>query len=82
MYLFLIVSGAIVLWLLRAYFLPFAPCRRCKGVKVNAATRLFTPAKRFGLCRSCGGTGARQVLGSRQVHKAVQSLLAYRNKEK
>ena len=57
-------------WIVRAYWLPFAPCRRCKGRKTNrGSTR-----KRFGNCRRCGGTGHRQVLGSKTVHRAMRSF--------
>jgi hypothetical protein len=74
MTLFLIIAIAVAVWLLRAYFMPFADCRRCKGAKSNAFTRAFGGGKkRRGACGSCGGTGQRQVLGSKQVHKAVRS---------
>jgi DnaJ-class molecular chaperone len=56
-------------WVVRAYFWPYAACSRCSGRKVSkGSTR-----KRFGLCGKCGGTGARQVLGSKAVHRAVRS---------
>jgi hypothetical protein len=65
-------------WLVRAWLWPFAPCRRCKGSKTNrGSTR-----KRFGNCRRCGGSGYRQVLGSRTVHKAVRALARRDQKEK
>jgi hypothetical protein len=76
--LFLIIVAVLVIWTARAYLVPFAPCRRCQGKKVNR----FSGKRRFGPCKSCGGTGSRQVLGSRQVHKAVRSLVAYRSKTK
>ncbi len=76
--LFLIIAAAVVVWIIRAYLVPFAPCRRCQGRKVNR----FSGKRRYGLCGSCGGTGSRQVLGSKAVHKAVRSILAYRSKEK
>jgi hypothetical protein len=76
--LFLIIVAVLVIWTARAYLLPFSPCRRCKGGKVNRLSN----ARRFGPCGRCGGTGHRQVLGSRQVHKAVRSLTGYRNNRK
>ena len=76
--LFLLALAAVAVWAVRAYFWPFAPCWRCKGRKTNrGSTR-----KRFGPCKRCGGSGSRQVLGSRTVHRAVRALVAYRKKEK
>ena len=69
---------ALAIWTIRAYFWPFAPCRKCKGAKTNrGSTR-----KRFGSCPRCGGTGTRQVLGSKAVHRAVRSLIAYHRNSK
>jgi len=73
MAVFWIVLGVFVVWLLRAYFAPFAACRRCKGSKSNIFTRTFRLRNRFGPCRKCNGSGARQVLGSKQVHRFVRS---------
>lgn len=56
-------------WVVRAYFWPYARCRRCQGRKTNKGSG----RKRFGLCKKCGGSGSRQVLGSRTVHRAVRS---------
>jgi hypothetical protein len=65
-------------WLVRAWLWPFAPCRRCKGSKTNrGSTR-----KRFGNCKRCGGSGYRQVLGSKTVHRAVRSLALRDRKDK
>jgi excinuclease UvrABC ATPase subunit len=71
--LVLIIGGAFAVWLLRAYFAPFAACRRCKGAKSNSFTRAFGLRTRYGACRKCKGTGSRQVLGSRRVHRMVRS---------
>jgi hypothetical protein len=61
---------AAIRWAVRAWFWPFAPCRACEGRKTNpGSTR-----KRYGMCKRCGGTGQRQVLGSKSVHKAASSL--------
>ncbi len=76
--LFLIIVAVVVIWAIRAYVTPFAACRKCNGKKVNA----LSGKKRFGPCTRCGGSGSRQVLGSKQVHQAVRSLIAYRSKEK
>ena len=70
MTLFLLIIAATAVWLVRAYFWPFAPCRWCKGRKTNRGSN----AKRFGSCWRCKGSGIRQVLGSRQVHKAVRGI--------
>lgn len=72
----LVVTACLTAWMVRAYFWPFAPCRTCKGSKTNkGSTR-----KRFGKCKRCGGTGSRQVLGSKTVHKAVRAVVKYRKK--
>ena len=66
------VAIAAVVWTVRAYFWPFTQCRACRGRKTNpGSTR-----KRYGMCRRCGGTGSRQVLGSKAVHRTVRSLRA------
>lgn len=78
MTLFWLILAAAVIWVARAYFWPFSQCRRCKGAKTNPGSS----KKRFGACKKCGGTGMRQVLGSKQVHRAVRSLIAYRRKSK
>lgn len=70
----MVVTISLLIWLLRAYFMPYANCRRCKGTKVNAVTRSFGKGRRFGPCRKCGGSGHRQVLGSVHVHKAVRGM--------
>ena len=69
---------AVAVWAVRAYFWPFARCRRCKGSKTNPGSS----KKRFGVCKRCGGTGSRQVLGSRHLHRAVRSLIAYHRNSK
>lgn len=78
MNVFLIIVAAGAAWTVRAYFWPMAPCRRCRGAKTNPGSG----KKRFGSCKGCGGSGTRQVLGSKQVHKAVRSLIAYRRNSK
>jgi hypothetical protein len=76
----LLAAGVVIaaaVWAVRAYFWPFAPCRACGGRKTNpGSTR-----KRFGLCKKCAGTGSRQVLGSKTVHRTVQAL-RLRNRER
>jgi len=38
--------------------------------------------RRYGLCKKCGGTGSRQVLGSKTVHRTVRALrTAARNRK-
>ena len=78
MTLFWLILTALAVWVVRAYFWPFAQCRRCKGAKTNPGSS----KKRFGTCKKCGGTGMRQVLGSKQVHRAVRSLIAYNRNRK
>ena len=60
----------IVAWGVRVYFWSFAPCWSCKG----SGMRGGSTARRSGPCVWCKGTGRRQVLGSRQVHKAVRGI--------
>ena len=64
-----------VAWVVCAYLWPFGPCWRCKGGKTTKGST----KRRYGLCKSCGGTGGRQVIGSRTVHRAVRSVRKYRN---
>ncbi len=78
MTLFLLIVTALAAWTVRAYLWPFAPCRRCRGTKTNRGSS----RKRFGTCSRCGGTGSRQVLGSRAVHRTVRALTDYRRKGK
>ena len=75
--LILAVPAAIVLWAARAYFWPMAPCGKCQGVKTNRGST----KRRFGSCRRCGGSGIRQVTGSKQVHGAVLALKVYRKRD-
>ena len=74
-----LIGIAVTVWIIRAYFWPFTPCRACKGKKTNPGSS----RKRFGLCKRCGGSGSRQVLGSKSVHRAVRAAVKYRrDKEK
>ena len=66
----LVVVGAAVVWTVRAWYWPDAPCRRCKGSKKS----LGSTAKRFGACPRCknapAGPGTRRVLGAATVQRA------------
>jgi hypothetical protein len=65
----LVIGGGIaVVWLWWAVFRPFADCGWCDGSGKKRSGR------RFRRCRWCKGQGARQVLGSRQVHKAMAAV--------
>ena len=70
----LVVVGAAVVWTVRAWYWPDAPCRRCKGSKKS----LGSTAKRFGACPRCrnapAGTGTRRVLGAATVQRTRASL--------
>lgn len=72
--LILAIPLAFLLWAVRAYFWPMAPCWRCKGKKASRGST----KKRYGRCRRCKGAGERWAIGSRTVHRAVRSLVAYR----
>ena len=78
MTLFLVILVAAAVWVVRAYFWPMAPCRRYKGSKTNKGSN----KKRFGKCRKCKGSGTRQVIGSRTLHRAVRSGVKYRKQRK
>ena len=66
----------ILAWALCAWRWPFAPCWWCKGRKLNhGSTR-----KRFGTCRVCKGSGYRQILGSKSLHKLILSFGDWRKK--
>jgi hypothetical protein len=73
---FLVIVLVLAVWVVRAYFWPFGPCRRCQGSKTNRGST----KRRFGTCKRCRGSGFRQVLGSKQVHKAVRGLIGYHSK--
>jgi hypothetical protein len=73
---FLITAGVVTTWALYAYFRPFADCGVCGGTGKKRS------GKRFRNCWRCKGTGRRQVLGSKQVHRAVRSLTGYRNRNR
>jgi hypothetical protein len=73
---FLITLAVVGQWAWRAYFHPFAPCWRCKGKKTNPGST----GKRFGKCRRCRGSGSRQVIGSKTVHRAVRGVRSARDK--
>jgi len=68
----------VLAWAVCAYLWPFGPCWRCKGGKTTRGST----KRRYGLCRSCGGTSGRQVIGSRTVHRAVRSVRKYRGDRK
>ena len=78
MTLTLVVFAAAGVWVVRAYQWPMAPCRWCRGKKTNKGSG----RKRFGRCRKCKGSGTRQVLGSRTVHRAVRSGVKYGKQRK
>lgn len=62
-------------WVVCAWRWPFAPCWSCEGRKTNrGSTR-----RRFGKCRLCDGSGTRQVIGSKTLHRAFRSGARYRD---
>ena len=73
---FTIIAAVISVWLWRAYFRPFADCGRCNGTGKKRGGR------RFRRCWRCKGTGSRQVLGSKQVHKAAAAIRGATRKDK
>lgn len=65
-----------VIWAGRAWFHPFTTCRWCSGSGKNPGSS----GRRWGRCKRCKGSGNRQVLGSKQVHTIVRSVVAARSK--
>ena len=65
-------------WLASRLWWPFRPCTRCQGRGTNRGST----SKRHGTCRRCNGTRHVQRLGSRTVHRAVRSAVAYRRDRK
>ena len=72
----LAVPAAGVAWVVRAWFWPFAPCRRCGG---SGQSRGST-GRRWGRCPRCEGSGRRMVLGARQLQRARLRAQARRGK--
>ena len=73
-----LVVFAVIAWMICAWLWPFAPCFRCQGRKTNRGST----KRRFGQCKLCGGSGNRQVLGSKSLHKAVRSTVKFRNDQR
>lgn len=67
-----------IAWMVCAWFWPFAPCFRCQGRKTNKGST----KKRFGMCKLCRGTGSRQVLGSKALHRTVRAGVKFRNERR
>jgi hypothetical protein len=70
---FLIVSALTAAWLLSLLVHPFGKCWLCRGRRVRVA-RGRRKARR---CRACRGTGRRQRLGSRTVHRIRRQVAAH-----
>jgi len=73
----LLLGAAFAVWALRAWFHPFAACRWCGGRRGRNAG---STSRRWGRCRACDGSGQRQVLGSRALHRAVRGRAGWRRK--
>jgi DnaJ-class molecular chaperone len=76
--LFLIALAVAAAYVISLWVWPFRPCPRCQGKGTNRGSN----RRRFGNCRRCQGSKAVQRIGSKAVHRAVRSLIAYRDKEK
>jgi hypothetical protein len=68
---FLIVSGLAAAWVLSLLVHPFGKCIACRGRRVRVNGR------RARRCRLCGGSGRRQRLGSRTVHRIRRQVAAH-----
>ena len=79
MTLFLLILAAAAAYAGSLYVWPFRPCPRCKGTGRNRGSN----RKRYGACkaRRCD-RGTVQRFGSKTVHRAVRSLIAYQNNRK
>ena len=66
----LAVLGAVTaVWAVRAIFWPFASCRWCNGRRGRSPG---STSRRWGKCWACGGSGQRQVLGSKALHRLLR----------
>lgn len=64
-----VLGAVIAVWAVRALLWPFAPCRWCSGRRGRTPG---STSRRWGNCWACGGSGRRQVLGSRTLHRALR----------
>lgn len=67
----LVLAGLVALgaWTVSLYAHPFTKCGRCGGSGVNKGSS----GKRYGLCKACGGSRRKQRLGSKTLHRWIQS---------
>lgn len=63
----LLIVIAVVAWVLRCVFVPFAPCLVCRGSGNNP----FSSGRRRGRCWWCRGRRERTVLGARAVRRII-----------
>lgn len=67
----LIALGAAAAWVLSLIVRPFGKCPLCRGRRVQQRGR------RARRCRLCRGTGRRQRVGSRTVHRIRRQVAAH-----
>jgi len=70
--MWLIGSAVVLGYLIDLYVHPFRNCPRCGGKGTNAGSR----GSAYGNCKRCRGSRHVQRLGSRQLHRAVRSLVS------
>jgi hypothetical protein len=64
----LIALGVAAAWVLSLAAKPFGKCWACRGRRIRGRGRR---------CRACGGTGRRQRLGSRTVHRIRRQVVTH-----
>jgi hypothetical protein len=69
----LIILIAAVVWVGSLYLHPFAHCLKCLGSGKNRGSKTKGRG-RYGQCRRCKGTGRRNRIGAKTVHRGRVSL--------
>ena len=69
MFLTLLILIGIPAWMVSLWLWPWKPCGWCSG----SGTNIGSNSRRHGNCRRCKGAKRVQRLGSKQMHRMVQS---------
>jgi hypothetical protein len=70
--LILVALVAGLIWVFSLYVHPFTGCGACGGSGLNKGST----GKRFGMCKSCGGSRRKQRLGSKTLHRWARTAAA------
>jgi hypothetical protein len=71
---------ALVVWVVSLYLWPFAHCLKCQGSGKNRGSKTRGRG-RYGQCRRCKGTGRRNRIGAKTVHRGRVSLAERRRRK-